>query len=112
MQQLTGINAFVSQMGGVISIYQQSFGEFFPVLMGIFQFFAALYTVTCLPNANRRRMLLVGNLLMGLCGLGIGICLYYQNEFPNGFWVVVGISFTYISTHGTTVIPFISVYIA
>lgn len=112
MQQLTGINAFVSQMGGLISVYQIGFGEFFPVLMGITQFLAALYSVTCLPNANRRNMILAGNLGMGICGLGIGISLYYEEVFPEGFWIIVALSFAYIAIHGSTIIPFISVYIA
>jgi hypothetical protein len=80
--------------------------------MGITQFLAALYAVTCLPNASRRNMLLAGNLGMGLCGLGIGISLYYEPIFPEGFWIIVGLSFAYISIHGATIIPFIAVYIA
>lgn len=80
--------------------------------MGITQFVAALYAVTCLPNANRRNMLLAGNLGMGICGLGIGISLYYESVFPEGFWIIVGLAFAYISIHGATIIPFISVYIA
>jgi hypothetical protein len=82
MQQLTGINAFASQMGGIITIFHQNFGQFFPVLMGITQFIAALFSLTCLPKANRKKMLLAGNLGMAICGLAIGISFYYQTDFP------------------------------
>lgn len=73
MQQLTGINAFVSQMGYVVTAYNVGFGEFVPVIMGVVQFIAAIYAISCLDNARRRKMILIGNLGMGLCALGIGI---------------------------------------
>lgn len=41
--------------------------------MGIVQFIAAIYSMTCLAKTKRRAMILFGNLGMGLCALGIGI---------------------------------------
>ena len=48
MQQLTGINAFVTQMGYVATAYNVAFGKFVPVIMGIVQFIAAIYAMGCL----------------------------------------------------------------
>lgn len=73
MQQLTGINAFVSQMGFVVTDYNTGFGQFVPVIMGIVQFIAAMYAMTCLAKTKRRTMILIGNCGMGICSLGIGI---------------------------------------
>lgn len=81
MQQLTGINAFVSQMGFVVTTYDVNFGQFVPVIMGIVQFIAAVYSMTCLANAKRRTMVLTGNIGMGLCSLGIGIVFLFAKTF-------------------------------
>lgn len=79
MQQLTGINAFVSQMGGVASAYQIYFGLFVPAIMAAVHVMGALYSMTCLTRAKRKTMILTGNILMGICSLGIGILFIYIN---------------------------------
>ncbi len=109
--QLTGINAFFSQMGGIITIYQQSLGQFFPVLTSIVQFVAALYSLTWLPKANRKKMILAGNLGMALCCLGFGLSFYYQKDFPEGFWIIFGLSFAYVTLNGSAIAPYISLFI-
>lgn len=111
MQQLTGINAFVSQMGYVVTAYNVGFGEFVPVIMGVVQFIAAIYAISCLDNARRRKMILIGNLGMGLCALGIGILFEYVTEFPGGFWIVVLLTFIYMTIHGGTLIPAVWLYV-
>jgi hypothetical protein len=77
MQQLTGINAFVSQMGYVTTAYNVGFGEFVPVIMAICHFLAGLYSMSCLARTKRRTMILIGNFGMGLCALGIGILFVF-----------------------------------
>lgn len=80
--------------------------------MGIVQFIAAVYSMGCLKSARRRRMILVGNLGMGLCALGIGILFQFLNEFPGGFWIVVLLTFIYMTIHGATLIPAVWVYVS
>lgn len=111
MQQLTGINAFVSQMGFVVTDYNSGFGQFVPVIMGIVQFIAAIYAMTCLAKTKRRTMILVGNFGMGICSLGIGILYIFEHNFPAGFWIVVVLTFIYMTIHGGTLIPAIWTYV-
>lgn len=79
--------------------------------MGIVQFIAALYSMSCLANTKRRKMILIGNLGMGLCALGIGILFEFLKEFPGGFWIVVLLTFVYMTIHGGTLIPAVWVYV-
>ena len=111
MQQLTGINAFVSQMGYVVTVYNVGFGEFVPVIMGIVQFIAAIYSMSCLQNTRRRTMILIGNLGMAICSLGIGIIFFFLQTFPGGFWLVVLLTFIYMTIHGGTLIPAVWMYV-
>lgn len=111
MQQLTGINAVVSQMGYVVKAYNVGFGEFVPVIMGVVQFIGAIYAISCLDTARRRRMILVGNLGMGVCTIGIGILFVFLTEFPGGFWIMVLLLFTFMTIHGGTLIPAVWLYV-
>lgn len=112
MQQLTGINALVSQMGFVATAYNANFGQFVPVIMGIVQFIAAMYSMGCLAKTKRRTLVLSGNLGMGLCSLGMGILFIYIKEFPNGYWVVIALIFLYMTIHGGTLIPAVWLYVS
>jgi MFS family permease len=80
--------------------------------MGIVQFIAAIYSMTCLTKVKRRPMVLIGNLLMGICSLGMGIVYLFQKSFPNGFWIVVALIFVYMTVHGGTLIPGVWLYVS
>jgi MFS family permease len=79
--------------------------------MGIVQFIAAIYSMSCLAKAKRMTMILFGNLGMGLCALGIGILFEYLTEFKAGFWIVVLLTFIYMTIHGGTLIPAVWMYV-
>ena len=79
MQQLTGIHAFISQMGSVVTAYQINFGLFVPAIMAGVHVMGALYSMTCLTRTKRKTMILTGNILMGICSLGIGILFIFIN---------------------------------
>ncbi len=98
-------------MGSVAESYGFNFGQFVPVIMGIVQFIAAVYSMTCLDKVRRRPMVLVGNLLMGICSLGMGIVFLFQKSFPAGFWIVVPLIFIYMTIHGGTLIPGVWLYV-
>ncbi len=49
---------------------------------------------------------------MGLCALGIGILFQFLKEFPGGFWIVVLLTFIYMTIHGGTLIPAVGVYVS
>jgi hypothetical protein len=77
MQNFTGVNAYISQMGFLTSAFNDDFGNYVPFLMGLTQVFAALYSVSYLYRFNKKKLILVGNFAMGVCCLGIGVCYFY-----------------------------------
>ena len=79
--------------------------------MGFVQFIAAIYSMSCLAKTKRRTMILFGNLGMGLCALGIGILFQFNTQFPGGFWLVVLLTFIYMTIHGGTLIPAVWMYV-
>jgi hypothetical protein len=77
MQQLTGLNAYISQMGFVIAFYNSTFSEFVPAIMGIVQFITALYSMYYMYRIDRKKLILIGNLGMAICCFVMGIAFLF-----------------------------------
>ena len=77
MQQLTGLNAYISQMGFVIAFYETKFSEFVPAMMGIVQFVSALYSMYYMYRFDRKKLILIGNLGMAICCYVMGIAFLF-----------------------------------
>lgn len=111
MHQLTGANAYIAQMGFVTSSFNNSFGDYVVFIMGTVQVIFALYSILLLYRWRKRVMILIGNLLMGLCDTGLGICFVFINDSPNVFWVVFALIVLLMGINGATLIPSVWVYI-
>ena len=81
MHQMTGVNAYISQMGFVTSEFDNKFGGYVPFIMGTIQVITAIYTLVYLTRVTRKSLVLVGNLGMSLCCVGIGISYELTNKF-------------------------------
>lgn len=81
MQQLTGVNAYISQMGFVTSAFDDGFGKFVPVIMGAVQFLTAIISTFFFYRFSRKRMILIGNLGTGLCCFIMGIPFYFIKTY-------------------------------
>ena len=112
MHQLTGINAYISQMGFVTSAFNNDFSEYVPFLMGSIQVITALYSITYLYRVNRRKMILVGNFAMSLCCFGIGISFFFINDSSSIFWIVVFFIVVFMGFNGATLVPGVMTFVA
>lgn len=79
--------------------------------MALSQFIAAIYAMSCLAKVQRRKMILFGNLGMGIFSMGIGILLLFLDEFQAGFWIMILFATIYMSIHGGTLIPTVWLYV-
>lgn len=111
MHQLTGVNAYISQMGFVTASFNNKFGEFVPFLMGSIQVVTALFALIYLTKVNRRKMVLAGNLGMSLCCLGIGISYAFIKTFGQVFWIVVILIIIFMGLNGATLVPAVWMYV-
>jgi hypothetical protein len=80
MQQLTGVNAYIAQMGFVTHNFNSIFGRYAPAIMGVAQFFAALISMYYLYRIDRKKMIFVGNLGMCLMNYAMGIAFLFINN--------------------------------
>jgi SP family arabinose:H+ symporter-like MFS transporter/SP family xylose:H+ symportor-like MFS transporter len=111
MQQLTGVNAYISQMGLITSAFNIGFGNYVPAIMGFVQWFSALISMYYLYRFQRRKMLLIGNLGTSLCSYIIGITFFFIQTFDNGFWIVVTSIILFMGFNGIFLIPSVPLYL-
>lgn len=111
MHQLTGVFAYIAQMGFVTSNFNNSFGDYVPFLMGSTQVITALYSITYLYRVNRRTMVLSGNFGMSLCCFGIGLSFQFIDRSAQTFWVAVTFLVIFMGIHGATLIPAVWLYV-
>jgi hypothetical protein len=111
MHQMTGVNAYISQLGFVTGAFNNKFGEYVPFMMGAIQVITALYALTYLTRISRKSLVLAGNLAMGLCNIGMGIGYELINEFAQMFWIIVTLIVIFMGLHGATLIPSVWLYV-
>jgi hypothetical protein len=111
MQQLTGANAFIAQMGYVTTRFNHSFGPYVPLIMGMTQFLSALFSMYYLYKFDRKKMLLIGNLGTSLCCFGLGITFVFLPEYFNGIWIVLALIVTFMMFNGLMIVPSVPLYL-
>lgn len=108
---MTGINAYISQMGFVTASFNNKLGDYVPFMMGAIQVITALYALTYLRRMNRKKMILAGNFGMSICCIGIGISYVYAKSYGQMFWIVVAFLVIFMGLNGATLVPAVGLYV-
>ena len=111
MHQMTGVNAYISQMGFITTNFDNKFGDFVPFMMGAIQVITAIYALIYLTKVTRKSLVLAGNLGMSLCCIGIGISYELTYRSSENFWVIVALIVIFMGIHGATLVPGVWTYI-
>ncbi len=81
MQQFTGVNAYISQMAFIAGkLSTDDFIHYVSMIMCIVQFFSAIFAVYFLYKIDRRKMILIGNGIMGICNIIMGVLFLYAED--------------------------------
>ena len=111
MQQLTGINAIVTQIGGIVSKHNPDFGYYLPLIINFVQFAATFGAITALNLFGRKAILLFGNIGLGICDIILGILFLFIAKNPSVFWIVFAILMIYMAIYSTTIGPVVWMYV-
>ena len=98
-------------MGFVTATFDNRFGDYVPFMMGAVQVLTAIYAVVYLTKVTRKSLVLVGNLCMSLCCIGIGVSYELTDTFPHTFWAIVALIVIFMGFHGATLVPAVWTYI-
>ena len=111
MQQLTGINAIVTQIGGIVSKHNADFGYYLPLIINFVQFAATFGAITALNLFGRKTILLAGNFGLGICDIILGVLFIYISKFAAAFWMVFAVLMVYMALYSTTIGPVVWMYV-
>lgn len=111
MQQLTGINAIVTQIGSVVSQHNPTFGYYTPLIFNGVQTIATFFAIVAINNHGRRSILLAGNGLFAAYDIILGILFIFIQDSDVIFWIVFVILIFYNITYGVTLGPAVWLYV-
>jgi SP family sugar:H+ symporter-like MFS transporter len=111
MQQLTGINAIVTQIGGIVQKHNADFGYYLPLIINFVQFAATFGAITALRMFGRKPILLFGNIGLGICDIILGILFIFIGSFNAAFWIVFAVLIVYMAIYSSTIGPTVWMYV-
>ena len=111
MQQLTGVNAIVTQIGGIVSKHNAHFGFYLPLIINFVQFAATFGAITSLKLFGRKTILLAGNFGLGICDILLGILFIFIDKYSAAFWMVFAVLMIYMALFSTTIGPVVWMYV-
>jgi len=111
MQQLTGINAIVTQIGGLVSNHNPEFGYYTPFIINFVQFAATFGAMYALNSFGRKSILVSGNFALAIFDILLGILFIFIDKFSAAFWLVFVILIFYMIFYSTTIGPTVWMYV-
>ncbi len=98
-------------MALVISAYNPGLSDYVPFIMTAMQLITLILSMFYVTRLTSRRIILIGNLGMSLCCLGIGACLLVINSFNNVIWIILTFVILFMGLNGGTFIPAVGLYV-
>lgn len=111
MQQITGINAIVTQIGGIVSKHNAQFGYYTPFIINLVQFVATFGAIYTLNSFGRKTILVTGNLALGVFDLILGVLFIFIQKFNDAFSIVLAILILYMMFYSITIGPTVWLYV-
>lgn len=111
MQQLTGVNAIVTQIGSIASQHNPSFGYYTPLIVNFVQFAATFGSIWALGTFGRKTVLVAGNAALGIYDIILGVLFIFIDKSSAIFWVVFAILIIYMISFSTTIGPAVWMYV-
>jgi SP family sugar:H+ symporter-like MFS transporter len=111
MQQFTGINAIVTQIGGIVSQHNPVFGYYVPLILNVIQSVSTIGAIFAIKRFGRRPIILWGNFLLGAFNIVLGIFFIFIEKSTIIFWLVFAFLILYNIIYGVTLGPAVWLYV-
>lgn len=111
-QQFTGVNFITTQLTAITAIYNQPLSHFTALIANTIQFISTAFSTYLLSRFGRRPLILVGNVVLGVWTILIGVVFYelYLN-WAAGFAVGMTLIILFNAIYGLTLGPVMWLYI-
>jgi hypothetical protein len=110
MQQLTGINAVVTQANDIVAAIIPDLAQYVSLICNFLQFIATLCTVAVLTKIGRKPLTLFGNLTLGIIDILIGIFFVFDNFSASGY-IIFALLIIYNIVYGISLGPVVWLYV-
>lgn len=111
MQQMTGVNAIVTQVGGIITKYNPDLGDYTPLIINVVQLFSTLLTIGLLRKVGRRPVINLGNLGLAICNIFIGVVFIFITSWSASITFIFGLLIIYMIIYGISLGPTVWLYV-
>ena len=109
MQQLTGINAIVTQANNIVAQTIPDLAKYVSIIINSIQFLATLATIAVLIRIGRKPLTLFGNLFLGIIDIVIGILfIFHGMTFGYGIFALL---IVYMIVYGISLGPVVWLYV-
>ncbi len=98
-------------MGLIVSAYNPGLSDYVPFAMVSMQLITLIVSMFYVTRLTTRRIILIGNLGMSVCCLGIGTSLLVINSFNNAIWIIFACIIVFMGFNGATFIPAVGLYV-
>jgi SP family arabinose:H+ symporter-like MFS transporter/SP family xylose:H+ symportor-like MFS transporter len=110
MQQMTGINAIVTQANNIVSKSIPAIAPYVSIIINGFQLLATICTIVILKKVGRRPLTLFGNLGLAIVDIAIGILFVFSDWSPSGIFIFV-LLIVYMIIYGISIGPSVWLYV-
>lgn len=108
---MTGVNAIVTQVGGIITQYNQDLGDYTPLIINVVQLFSTILTIGLLAKVGRRPVINLGNLGLAICNILIGVVFIFISSWSASITVIFGLLIIYMIIYGISLGPTVWLYV-
>lgn len=113
MQQLSGTNMIVTEIGSIVETYDKNLALYAPLLANIIQLIATAGSIVLLTHFGRRSLILFGNLSLAIIDLIIGamflILVFSDSKAP--VYVALVFIMIFMISYGLTIGPVVWLYV-
>lgn len=110
MQQMTGINAIVTQANDIVATIIPDLAQYVSLICNFLQFIATMCTIAVLTKIGRKPLTLFGNLTLGIIDIVIGIFFIF-NDFSASGYIIFGLLILYNLVYGISLGPVVWLYV-
>jgi len=102
LNQLSGINPYISQMGFVTFAYNPNFSSWISLILATVYLLGLISSIFYIHRFTPRSILLIGGIWISMCCFVIGISFILIKSYSNVFWIIIVFGIALVAINGAT----------
>ena len=107
---MTGVGVIFTQSQFIVEAILPSLARYIPIILVGIQTLATFSTVFILYKFGRKYLMLIGNGIIGVIDIGIGLLFYFSDWSPSGYFIFA-LLIVFNIVYGITAGPVVRLYL-